>query len=689
MKCDCEYFIIFAIKTMITMNRLTILLLSVMFSTSMMGEKILVDGIYYQATSSTTAKVMHNSADEDESGGIVIIGLNNGYDGDVTIPSTITYDGNTYTVTSAETGAFSNSTKMTSITLPATLTELGPTPFTSCGKLNSITVDSENPMYSTEDGVLFDKTKSTIISCPGAKTGAYVIPSSVSKIEKSAFYGCSKLTSIELPSTVNDIGEYAFRACISLKSINIPEGITEMKSGVLRGCSSLPSLTLPSTLTMIDDYALYYCQSLSTITVPEGVKYVGDYAFSSCVKLTNITLPNSLEEIGNRVFESCTKLGSLTIPTSLQHIGRAVFRGCTSLISIEVPEACEYFSGEEDMLFNKAKTTIICCPCKKEGHIELPSTVKTVDDYAFYMCRSVTGIKFSPSLTTIGYSAFSNCTGLHELVFPNTLRNLGKSAFISCTALESITSYAYAPPINDEQCFSSKTYEVPLYVPQNAIPSYQNSDEWEKFTLIYPIAESLTATSSDSYPGATARISIGLNNAQNDISSYQFDMHLPEGMSLIPSANSYIHEYTARHSSSDPVMTATDLGGGNYRLHFEADATKKISGNEGDVVSFLVALDKEVPTGTHTGTINEGFITYKGNEATELSGTEFQIEVKEGLLGDANIDGTVDIVDVMLIVKVILANVSDNYIWQLSDINHDGQISVIDVMEIVNIILYE
>ena len=688
MKSDCEYFIIFAIKTIFTMSRLTFLLLSVLLSTSIMAENFIVDGIYYQATSPTTAKVMPNGSDQNESGGIVIIGLNNGYDGDVTIPSTITYGDNTYTVTSAENGTFANSTKMTSITLPATLTELGPTPFTSCGKLNSIIVDSENPTYSTEDGVLFNKTKTTIISCPGAQTGTYTIPSTVNKIEKSAFYGCSKLTSIELPSTINDIGAFAFRACISLKSINLPEGITEMKSGVFRGCSSLPSLSLPSTVTMIDDYAFYYCQSLTSITIHEGLKYVGDYAFSSCVKLAEISLPNTVEEFGNRVFESCSKLRSLTIPTSLQQIGKAVFRGCSSLSFIEVPEACEYFSGEEDMLFNKDKTTIICCPCTKEGYIELPSTVNTIDSYAFFMCRSITGIKFSPSLTTIGSSAFSNCTGLRELVFPNTLRNLGKSSFTSCTSLSSITSYAFTPPINDVQCFSSMTYNIPLYVPANAIPSYQNSDEWENFTSISPIAESLTAKSSDSYPGATARVSIGLNNAQTDISSYQFDMHLPEGMSLISSGNSFIHNYTARHSSGNPVMTATDLGEGNYRLHFEADETKKISGNEGDVVSFLIALDKEVTTGTYTGTINEGSITYKGSQAVDLSGAEFQIEVKEGLLGDANLDGSINIGDVMLVVNIILDN-SDNYIWQLADVTRDGNLTVVDVMRIVNIILYE
>ena len=87
MKSDCEYFIIFVIKTIFTMSRLTFLLLSVLLSTSIMAENFIVDGIYYQATSPTTAKVMPNGSDQNESGGIVIIGLNNGYDGDVTFPS--------------------------------------------------------------------------------------------------------------------------------------------------------------------------------------------------------------------------------------------------------------------------------------------------------------------------------------------------------------------------------------------------------------------------------------------------------------------------------------------------------------------------------------------------------------------------------------------------------------------------
>ena len=72
----------------------------------------------------------------------------------------------------------------------------------------------------------------------------------------------------------------------------------------------------------------------------------------------------------------------------------------------------------------------------------------------------------------------------------------------------------------------------------------------------------------------------------------------------------------------------------------------------------------------------------------DLSGAEFQIEVKEGLLGDANLDGSINIGDVMLVVNIILDN-SDNYIWQLADVTRDGNLTVVDVMRIVNIILYE
>ena len=108
---------------------------------------------------------------------------------------------------------------LTSITIPSSATTIKTGAFSSCSSLTSIDVENENNTYASENGVLFNKNKTTLIYCPIGKTGTYVIPSSVTTIEKSAFSGCANLTSITIPSSVTTIESFAFNGYTNLTSI--------------------------------------------------------------------------------------------------------------------------------------------------------------------------------------------------------------------------------------------------------------------------------------------------------------------------------------------------------------------------------------------------------------------------------------------------------------------------------------
>ena len=145
-------------------------------------------------------------------------------------------------VTSIGDWAFYGCTKLTSATIPDSVTGIGYAAFSKCGSLKSIDVGEGNTEYSSEDGVLFDKNKTVLIHFPAGKGGHYTIPDGVTSIGDHAFIKCISLTSVTIPDSVTSIGALAFRDCFGLKSVRIPDSITNIKSAAFSSCSNLKSI---------------------------------------------------------------------------------------------------------------------------------------------------------------------------------------------------------------------------------------------------------------------------------------------------------------------------------------------------------------------------------------------------------------------------------------------------------------
>lgn len=147
------------------------------------------------------------------------------YVGDISIPSSIDSAGISCSVVSFSTDAFVNCTGLTSIFIPKTVAFWGTTPFVGCKSLNSITVDEANSIFSSQDGVVFNKSKTILIKYPTGRNGVYVIPDYVKTIGESAFRGCINLTSVTIPDSVIGIEGYAFESCTRLIYVIIPKSI--------------------------------------------------------------------------------------------------------------------------------------------------------------------------------------------------------------------------------------------------------------------------------------------------------------------------------------------------------------------------------------------------------------------------------------------------------------------------------
>ena len=242
-------------------------------------------------------------------------------------------------VTSVGNNCFQRCSNLTSIDIPASVTSIGSGCFQYCSNLTSITVFNDNTNYSSIDGVLFNKDKTTIIAYPMAKANEYIIPEGVTSIGNNCFENCSNLTSIVIPEGVTSLGNYCFQYCSKLTSIDIPEGVTSLGGNCFYGCSNLTSIDIPASVTSIGSGCFQSCSNLTSIVIPEGVTSLGSGCFSSCSNLTSIVIPEGVTSLGNYCFQYCSKLTSIDIPEGVTSLGSNCFYSCSNLTSIVIPKS--------------------------------------------------------------------------------------------------------------------------------------------------------------------------------------------------------------------------------------------------------------------------------------------------------------------------------------------------------------
>ena len=245
-------------------------------------------------------------------------------------------------VTSIGEGAFS-STSLKTVTIPKSVKSIGSGAFGwgAYGvKLVSIDVAAGNANYSSENGILFNNDRTTLLIYPAGKTGtSYAIPNSVKSIGENAFARCTVLTSVAIPNGVTSIPYGAFEGCTGLTSVSIGNSVKSIEADAFLGCVSLKSVTIPNSVEVIEG----------------GNDYNTGGAFAGCEGLTSITFGNSVKSIGSEAFRACSGLKSVTLPKSIEYVGLQAFAACTGLTSVTVlnpvpPKPGEHiFDNEKDM----------------------------------------------------------------------------------------------------------------------------------------------------------------------------------------------------------------------------------------------------------------------------------------------------------------------------------------------------
>lgn len=243
------------------------------------------------------------------------------------------------------------------------------------------------------------------------------LPASVKQIGRSAFEDCFDLSTIHLPDSILDIGDLAFRDCDNLRSVTLPSKLNHLGASAFESCDKLKEIKLPSSLAVISPFLFFNCHSLSACDIPIGVISIGESAFSGTA-LRDAILPAGLNSIGKSAFSGCRNLSNAQLSESVTKIPDKLFYYCGSLTHIKLPRGlraigASAFEGssltEIDLKNVVSIGSHAFANCNNMRRIGFPASVRFIGDRAFAS---------SPLLTTANFEG--NAPQMGERVFGRT-----------------------------------------------------------------------------------------------------------------------------------------------------------------------------------------------------------------------------------------------------------------------------
>ncbi len=281
-------------------------------------------------------------------------------------------------VTTIAAHAFSESPVLTRVTFSDTVTSINNNCAFGATSITDYIVDASNSVYSSLNGVIYNKDQSTLLLAPKGIAGAFIIPNTVTELADGSFGGCEFLTSVTIPDSVLILNggwsTGSFTRCIGLTSVTIPDSVTDLVGPTFYGCTGLTSIHIGSGVASIGNGIIWETTSLVSITVdpanaiitaidnviydksgtkliyfplgragaftvPDGVISIEPSALRQANFITEVTLPSSVTTLNNYCFSPMASLTTVNMANGLETIGRGSLRNCPNLTSVTIPES--------------------------------------------------------------------------------------------------------------------------------------------------------------------------------------------------------------------------------------------------------------------------------------------------------------------------------------------------------------
>ena len=359
--------------------------------------------------------------------------------------------------------AFRYCTKLTSVTIPSTVTSIKGNPFSGCREIESFIVVPDNPNFKSVNGLLCTRDGKKVIA--GVK-GDLEIPEGVDTIGESAFYAYWSLKSVKIPASVKTIGPLAFYNS-GLTSVVIPNGVVTIGNSAFGDCWQLTSAEIPASVTDIGVRAFSASSGkMERIVVsPENLKYasVNGLLCSKDGKTIiagidgDVAIPDGVTCINDCAFYKCDGLITLSIPSSVTKIGKSAFEWCDKVKMFSVSSANSKYSSPNGLLCTKDGKILLA---GVNGEVVIPDGVTTISELAFSSRNELTSVAIPSSVRIVGEEAFRCCRGL------TSVKMLGERPTASARVFD----------------YCGKLKEI--HVPANA-KSWAGMKEWQGIPLVF------------------------------------------------------------------------------------------------------------------------------------------------------------------------------------------------------------